>query len=60
MRQKYILLCIFASAFAMMTASADDSLYVSHVHRGGGKFERPDYPSVMFKVIKDIREGKGE
>ena len=49
MRQKYISLCIFASALAMMTASAGDSLYVSHVHRGGGKYERPDNTLETFK-----------
>ena len=52
------------------------NLYISHVHRGGGKKESPDntlatfkwcwengsapdYPSVMFKVIKTLREQYG-
>ena len=49
MRQKYISLCIVASALAMMTASAGDSPCVSHVHRGGGKYERPDNTLETFK-----------
>lgn len=72
-----LLVGIAAGAILMACATfgeRSDNLYVSHVHRGGGKFERPDntletfrwcwengfstdYPSVMFKVIKTLKEG---
>ena len=36
------LLALCAIAAAVQAGEREDGLYISHVHRGGGKLERPD------------------
>ena len=37
-----IMLAICAAAAVGQAGEREDGLYISHVHRGGGKLERPD------------------
>lgn len=42
MKIKTIVYSLLVAAFAACAAQGSDLLYMSHVHRGGGKLERPD------------------